>query len=249
MMILDDGYQFGLGIFETIAVVDGVPLFLKQHLKRLAKALEFLKIEQKITSAKVFAYLENNRVTTGGLKIMVSQENIIFLPRENPYQNRPAQEGAVLAFSEIRRNEHSPFTYHKTLNYGECIIENKKAKARGLDEMIFLNSKGQICEGTVSNIFFVKNGRIHTPQQTCGLLPGIVREFVMGKADVLETVIYEQDLKSFDECFITNSLMGIMAVSQLGSHNFSKNDQTRKMMAMYRHELQRQVGLLEGKRK
>lgn len=70
------------------------------------------------------------------------------------------------------RNETSPLVYHKTLNYGDCILEKRAAAAAGINEKVFVNTKGQISEGTVSNIFFVRKNMIYTPQLSCGLLPG-----------------------------------------------------------------------------
>ncbi len=240
-MILDDGYQFGLGAFETVAVCVGVPIFLKEHLDRMANTLAFLNIENRVSENDVFEYLEKNHIDNGGLKIMVSKSNIIFTRRENPYQAKMYEKGATMEFSDFRRNETSPLICHKTLNYGECILENRKAKAMGIDEIIFLNTKGEICEGTVSNIFFVRDGAIYTPEKSCGLLPGVIRDFVLESGPATQSVIRPGDEESFEECFITNSLMGIMPVSKLGSHVFSKRDVTNRIMDQYRKELARQI--------
>lgn len=240
-MILDDGYQFGLGAFETIAIHQGVPLFLGPHLARMDRTLAFLKIDNRISEEEVQEYLRQNQLANGGLKIMVSQNNIIFTRRKNPYRVDKYQNGAIMGYSDFKRNETSPLICHKTLNYGECILENRKAKDRGLDEIIFLNTKGEICEGTVSNIFFVRDGTIYTPEKTCGLLPGVIRDFVLENNPAKQTVIMPDDVNSYDECFITNSLMGIMPVKQLGSHVFSKRDVTNRIMEQYRKELSKQI--------
>ena len=84
-----------------------------------------------------------------------------------------------------------------------------------------MNTKGQICEGTVSNIFFTREGKIVTPPLSCGMLPGILRGFVCETTDVQEQILYPQDIAAFDECFVTNSLMGIMPVHDLDGMIFS----------------------------
>ena len=177
---LDEGYSFGLGAFETIAVKDGKLIFLDRHLRRLDRALHFLKIgtldERGITEKQVIDYVKQQKLTDGACKLTVSKENVVFQQRQNPYTDDIRRTGFVMDFSSIRRNETSPLTAYKTLNYGDCILENRQAHGLGMNERIFLNTKGQISEGTVSNIFFVRNGKLCTPDLSCGLLPGILRE-------------------------------------------------------------------------
>lgn len=232
-IVLDEGYLFGIGAFETVAVYDR-PVFLDRHLARLAETLEFLGIQSRVTEDEVSAYLEEKNIRAGVLKIVVSGENKLFLTRENHYTRKDYERGFVMDFSEVRRNESSPFTYHKTLNYGECILEKRRAAARGLDEVVFLNGRGEICEGAVSNVFFVRKGKIFTPKLSCGLLPGIMRGYVTECFDVEERKIFPDSLGEFEECFVTNSLMGIMPVSRLGAYEFAKRDTIRRLQKKYR---------------
>ena len=120
------------------------------------------------------------------------------------------------------------------MNYGDCILEKRNATAAGMDERLFLNTKKQISEGTVSNVFFVRKGMIYTPKVSCGLLPGILREYLCDTEEVEETYIYVQDLKWYEECFVTNSLMGIMPVRQIGGIQFEEDKVTRELMRRYR---------------
>lgn len=135
--------------------------------------------------------------------------------------------------SNVRRNETSPFVYHKTMNYGDCILEKRRSGKAGMDERIFLNTKGQICEGTVSNIFFVRDGRIYTPAIDSGLLPGTVREYICESEAVTQTVIFPDELSSYQECFVTNSLMGVMPVKLLGNISFEERNVTAMIMRKY----------------
>ena len=168
------------------------------------------------------------------LKIMLSKENVVFSMRANPYTPERYEKGFLLDISSVKRNETSPLVYHKTMNYGDCILEKRNAMAAGMDERLFLNTKGQICEGTVSNIFFVKQGKLYTPEIRCGLLPGILREHICETQPVEETMIYPEELKEYEECFVTNSLMGIMPVRQIGEVSFSEEKITQTLMAKWR---------------
>lgn len=234
---LDEGYQFGIGLFETIAVEKGNPLLLGEHLERLRKSMEFLGLKRNLAEGEIEAYLAAHPMEHGVLKIMVSKENMVFTCRQNPYTEERYQKGFTMDYSQVLRNQTSPLVYHKTMNYGDCILEKRKAAERGLDELVFLNTRGEICEGTSANVFFVKNGRIDTPKLSCGMLPGIMRGYVCSKEQVEERIIYPADVKGYDECFVTNSLMGIMPVTRIGEIQFKKRDAADQLMREYREQI------------
>lgn len=222
---LDNGYSFGMGIFETIAVEKGHPLFLPWHLERMEKGLDTLNISQKnfleqATPEKLEQYLKEHPMEHGVLKIMVSESNFVLTTRENPYTDGDYQKGFRLDISSVIRNETSPFTYIKSFQYGDNLLEKKRAKQQNYDETLFLNSKGQIAETSASNIFFVKNKKLYTPSVKCGLLDGIVRRYVKENYDVQEMIITLEDLNGFEEAFLTNSLMGIMPVVSIADYTF-----------------------------
>ncbi len=231
-VILDDGFLFGLGAFETMAVY-GSPIFLEKHLERLERALEFLGISQRVTEDEVYWFLNKEGMAKGALKIVVSEKNKLFLPRKNPYREQDYKKGFHMDFARTRQNEDSPFTYHKTMNYGGCILEKRWAAGNGLDEMIFLNGRGEICEGTSSNIFFVREGKIFTPETASGLLPGVMRSYILENYEVLEQRIAGGEAGQFEECFVTNSLMGIMPVVQLGRYCFENRKTADKIRRVY----------------
>ena len=237
---LDQGYQFGLGAFETIALEHGHPVFLERHLNRMEKAAEFLKLgslkSRGITCEEVLDYLVNiaeEEKQHGALKIMLSEKNVVFQVRGNHYREEQYRQGFVMDFSEIRRNETSPLVGYKTMNYGDCILEKRAAAEAGMDERIFLNTCEEISEGTISNIFFVRGGKLETPAMGCGLLPGIIREYLCETEEAEETVIYQEMLNHYEECFVTNSLMGIMPVKQLGDRTFTQFGRTLDLREKY----------------
>ncbi|MEG1821578.1 MAG: aminotransferase class IV [Clostridiales bacterium] len=229
----DNGFFFGLGVFETINVVDGKCLFLKKHIERLNTSLAYFKIDKSIFAEDISEYSVKNKLENGVLKIAVSAENTVFSTRRNPYVKNQYENGFNLIFSDVLRNETSPFTYHKTLNCGDNIIEKQKAKTQGYDEAIFLNTQGEICEGATTNIFFIKNSGIFTPAVNCGLLNGTIRQYLLEKYNLTEMIISPNIIEKFDECFVTNSLMGIMPVAELKNHKFTHRDKTKEIMAEY----------------
>jgi len=235
-MILDDGYFYGLGAFETIAIENGRPVFLTEHLARLHKALDFLQVDKAITPDMLKDAIQTEGVSRGAVKLTVSEQNTLITFRENPYTENIYKRGFHLRWCDTFRNDASPFTYHKTLNYGDCILEKRKCTETGYDEAIFRNHRGEICEGTASNIFFVKDRTILTPARSCGLLPGILRAYLLERYDITEAVIKADEIGDFDECFVTNSLLGIMPVASLGDTRFALRETAIQLQAECRDQ-------------
>lgn len=170
------------------------------------------------------------------LKKIASDKNINFTSRANPYASMADRPGYVITLSSIRRNETSPLVRHKTFNYGDSILAKRQARAEGIDEPIFCNMQGQLTEGAVSNLFFIKNGRPYTPPVEAGLLPGIIRSYLCQCYDVIEKPLYPEDVRTFDECFLTNSLMGLMPVRRFGTVAFPVFPETQTAALFRRYE-------------
>ena len=238
---LDEGYSFGLGLFETILFYKGKPIFLDEHLARINKSITDLELKiEKLKKDEVFQYLNNNKNTLEYevLKIVLSEKNRLFLKREYTYTEKDYQRAFSLNISEVRRNESSIFTFHKTLNYGDNILEKRKSKKMGYDEPIFLNSKNQITEGATSNIFVIVQDKIYTPKLSCGLLNGIVRQYIISNYDVIEKEIDIKFLNNADEIFLTNSLFGIMPVSNLEKKIFKSQKLGKNILQNYKKYLE-----------
>lgn len=212
-IILDDGFHYGIGVFETILLIENKPVFLGEHLNRIHNSMEYFKIDQKIDSEKILQFLDKQKIKNRAvLKISASPKNLFFEMKNYHYKKEQFQKGFSLIESPISRNESSPFTYHKTLNYGDNILEKRRASRENRDEPYFINTKGMIAEGATTNLFFVKKGKLFTPKTESGLLKGIVRQWVLKQYDVAEINILKDDISDYEEIFATNSLLGIMPV-------------------------------------
>ena len=116
-LIFDDGYQFGLGAFETIPIYQGRPVWLEAHERRLRHTLEYLGIELSFDwERRLWEYVYSMGKGGWVLKILASDKNINFTSRANPYASMTVRPGYVIALSSIRRNETSPLVRHKTFN-------------------------------------------------------------------------------------------------------------------------------------
>lgn len=242
-IVPDAGYFFGLGVFETIAVEEGRPLFLDRHLARLQKGLDFLGLEQTVEPAAVRTYLKSLPAIArshGVLKITVSEKNVLFTHRQNPYGDADFVRGFSCCLSEVLRNPTSPFVYHKTLQYGENIQELHAAKRQGFDGAIFQNASHHFCEETRANLFFLKGDHLLTPRLENGLLNGTVRQLLLETLPTSERALSVEeadipvaDLATFDEAFLTNALMGVMPLHQLGNHVFKSRHRVDAIRAHY----------------
>lgn len=256
-MKFDSGYTFGIGAFETISIYKGKPVLFDMHLERLNGTLNFLGINKYIEARDVlefcFAGGEKEDFSLreycrkphsffrdkGVLKLMVSQENNIFSVRENPYDISDMNSAVSLGVPDVIRNETSPFVNHKTFNYGENLFLKKDAVENGLHDYLFLNSKGNVAETSTGNIFFVREGKLFTPGAEDGILPGVMRRFVLERSeDIVETEIAFSELDSFEECFVTNSLTGILPVIRVEGFSFEVGKKTAELKKLYLNYLE-----------
>lgn len=211
-IMLDSGFHFGRGVFETI-MVKNKPLFLTEHCKRLTKGLNTLKIINTIDEDYVARCIEQYNINNCILKIGVSEKNVVITTRQLTYKPEDYIRGFKIKLSTLKRNPYSHVTYLKSLNNTDNILEKEQANKEGYDEVLFLNIHNELAEGSISNVFFVKGNRIFTPKVNCGILDGIVRGWILDNFDACTGKYSLEDVKKADEVFVSNSIMGIMKVN------------------------------------
>ena len=238
---LDSGYFFGRGVFETILVKDK-PIFLKEHISRLNEGIKILNIGDKVIEEDILNIINKHNIKYCGLKIVVTEKNIVLEKRDIPYKSDDYLKGFSLKLSNINRNSKSKLSYIKSINYLENILEREEALNSGYNEVLFLNEKGYLSEGSMSNIFIIKDKEIYSPSIKCGLLPGIVRNFLIKEYKIIEKELTLEDIMMADEIFITNSLLGIMGISKFENRILTEN----KITIMLRKEYEAKIEILEG---
>ena len=240
----DDGYSFGLGLFETVLLYDNRAIFLEEHIARINNSLVTLGINtNKLTKDEIEKFLDNSKSLFSEtkkkevLKIVISEKNRVFLRKDYSYKEEDFEKGFKIDISSVLRNETSVLTYHKTLNYGDNILEKRKSKKNNYDEPIFLNSKGEITEGATTNIFFIKDKKIYTPRLSCGLLNGTLRKYILLNYEVTEKKIYLNEVDTYDEIFVTNSLLGVMPVIQFGEKRLESTKLSKEIRLNYEKKI------------
>lgn len=211
---IDSGLFLGRGVFETILVKEKA-IFLDEHIERLNKSINALSLGKAINKDDVISFINENNIKNKALKIVVTEKNLVYATRDIKYKDEDYINGFKVRISEVLRNSTSRVVAFKTLNYLENIIEYELCQSSGFNEAIFFNELGNLCEGCTSNIFIVKNKKIYTPPVKDGLLPGVVRNWVIKNFQVKEARITKEELLNSDEVFLTNSLVGVIKVSSI----------------------------------
>jgi 4-amino-4-deoxychorismate lyase len=231
--IFNKEIAFGLTTFDTIYFENKTPHFLYKHYSRLKRASKALKILFKYSfeefEGEVIDFLNDQSVLDGVLKVVVLNNSLHFNIRQPSYSIEKYEEGFRLSISKVIRDERNIINYFKTFNYGINIIEDNRAKDKGYDGVVFLNSKKQVCETSYANIFFREGKTLYTPHLSSGMLKGIMRDQVIRYSrlngfNIIKGFITLEKLSCFKECFITNSVAGIFPVKSIGDIEFTEND-------------------------
>ncbi len=242
---LSDGFMYGLGLFETIKVLNDQPVFFAAHFERLRRGAADLDLALTTSGDELHARcgrcIAANQPAAGGLKIVVFQDagqvGELILPRAGAPSAEHYARGFRLKTAPDSRDGNDLIGL-KTLNYLTCLRARRAAQAAGFDETLFVAPSGAITEGTMSNVFVVSAGIVHTPPLVEGILPGIARAAVLrtGKNAIREISVSTSQLFDADEVFITNSILGVMPVAEVDGRRFdvAHNPVTRSIMEAYR---------------
>ncbi len=261
----DRGFLYGDGVFETLRAYNGRLFRLNDHIQRLRAGLEYLhirpegldRIEEILyellslnSISDAYARISVTRGSTGrGINIdRDSPPNIVVFTRQvYPPGEDLYEQGVELVISK-RINQRLPDEYnlksHSFLNY---ILAKDEATYRGAYEAILLNREGHLTEGSVSNIFCVKEDTLYTPPLRSGVLRGITREVVKGLAgraglSLVEKELLPDELMEAEEVFITNTIIEVLPVREIEGRRFSVGSATKTIQRLYRELVKRECG-------
>ena len=257
----DRGFLYGDGLFETLRVYDGQVFRLRQHWARLCASAAFLRIPAPWPLGQIAdvvgELLHRNDHHEAVARIALTRGSsspglgldgpaeptltVVTRPFE-PYPERIYSRGADIVISRLRQNADSPLPRHKTANYLLYCLARQEARDAGANDALLLNQCGQVCETSVANIFWVREGGLYTPPVHCGLLPGITRADVLSLAQrqaipAQEKAIQAGEIFEADEVFMTNSLMEVGPVRRIDGCRIGQEAPgpvTSRLMAAYR---------------
>jgi len=227
---------YGRGVFTTLAVYDSKPFLWSKHWQRLSAHAAKLEIDhtgctEKSVGEAVKKLIAVNQVKEGRARVTMlarsgrdlwqaklanARKTDLMIMTADPHP--VSQNGLSLAVSPYRISTFSPLTAIKSLNYLDHVLSKEEARSRDFDEAVVLNERGEIVSATTANIFWARNGTVHTPSLATGALAGITRECVIDIANkhfipLVEGVYEMADLVEADEIFLTSSGIGVAPVT------------------------------------
>ncbi len=260
--VLTHGLHYASCVFEGERAYGGKIFKSTEHSERLRKSANILDFQIPYSAAEIDAakqlVLDKNGMRDayvrpiawrGSEQLGVSaQNNAIHLAIavwEWPSYFDPAQrlKGIKLDLAEYRRPDPrtAPCMAKAAGLYMICTISKHRAERRGYADAMMLDWEGRVAECTGANIFFVQDGKIHTPLADC-FLDGITRRTVIDLAkrrgfEVIERRIMPEELSGFSECFITGTAAEVTAVAQIADWNFNPGGITKQLMDDYTVEV------------
>ena len=232
----DHGLVVGDGVFETCEVRNGKAFALTRHLRRLRESAAglFLTYDEDLVRAGIDAVLATGidrarlRITvTGGPSAYGSDRGdappTVMIGTGSLKEWPETDDVAVVPWT---RNERAATTGLKTTSYADNVVALRWAHDHGAAEAIFTNSRGEVCEGTGSNIFYEHNGALVTPPLSSGCLGGITRELLLEWLRAEGVVVSEdaqpiERLRTAREAFLTSSTRRIQAIGAIDSSPYA----------------------------
>lgn len=225
----------GVGLFETLRAYRGRPFKLPEHVTRMARSAATLnmpvveainEVPQAVAQVLAANDLADARIRftvtppspqdrDGRPTLLVAAEATAGYPPE-------LYDKGMTAYvcDAYRQSRHDPLAGHKTTSYLPRLLALRAAQERGCGEALWFTPEGFLAEGSISNVFFVKDGTLRTPSLETPVLPGVTRALVLELASQCELPVEEhpctlKELLEADEVFLTNAIMELMPVTRV----------------------------------
>jgi branched-chain amino acid aminotransferase len=260
--VLTHALHYASAVFEGERAYGGVIFKLREHTERLFMSAEMLDMKIPYSIAEIDeacrAALKKQGFTDAyvrpiawrgsemmGVSAQAARINVAVAVWEWPAYFDPAQvmKGIRLDMAEWRRPDPrtAPAKAKAVGLYMICTLAKHTAERKGYADALMLDWRGQVAECTGANIFFVKDGELHTPTPDC-FLDGITRRTVIGLAQhrqikVIERVIMPEEMAGFEQCFIVGTAAEVTPVSEIGPYRFEIGEITKTLRNDYLAEV------------
>ncbi len=264
--VLTHGLHYASSVFEGQRAYNGKIFKLREHTQRLHYSADILGFEIPYSIEEIDAacmdVLKKQGLTDAymrpiawrgsemmGISAQKNRINLAIAAWEWPSYFSPEErlKGIRLTMAKYQRPDPktAPSTAKAAGLYMICTISKHAAEAEGYTDALMLDWRGCVAEATGANIFFIKDGIIHTPEPE-GFLDGITRRTVIGLAkrrgmQLIERAIMPEEMADFEQCFLTGTAAEITPVSEIAQYNFTVGKEIEALIADY----DREVGKLE----
>ena len=242
--IANRAFLYGDGLFESVKIINGKPFNLDVHLKRLFSAALLLHLEINVSRNDFqddieILIRENNIKKGGNLKILVfREEGGKYLPENNQASSLIMSEtseknsfslnkkGLELGLFKTQLKPMNKLSNYKTISALQSVMCSLDARQKGKDDCLMFNTENRIIESANSNIFYVKNNIIFTPQLREGCVDGTMRNCILSLKDfeykIVESKVKIGDILEAEEVFLTNAIQGVRWVSHIKEQQFTE---------------------------
>ncbi len=205
-------------LIETM-LWDGAYPLIDLHLDRLVDSAEYFEFpcDREQVKAALETHAQRFAGTSGDepsrkVRLLLSGDGELQITDEVLSPGGVERVGRV-RIAQARTDLNDRFLYHKTTYRAVYAQAFQEAARAGFDDVLFLNLRGEVTEGAISNIFIEKDGRWLTPPVDCGLLPGVFRRHLLEtRPEIEERVLHEEDLRNADAIYLTNAVRGLRRV-------------------------------------
>lgn len=258
--VYDGGFLHGAGLFETMRAENGKIFRLEAHLARLMRSAGelLLPIERSgLPSAGDFeTLLQRNNLKKARVRLTVTSGTVLTAGEadrpnltvcvttsgETGYSEELYATGVSVMISRFRQSPSDPVAGHKTTNYLPRLVALRAAQAQRCAEALWFTTENLLAEGSISNVFVVKDGLVATPRLETPVLPGITRAAILelcraASIRAEERAIRINDVLDADEVFLTNSAMQVMPVCRVERADVGDGQPgpiTRQLLTDYR---------------
>ena len=256
--VLTHGLHYGSSVFEGERAYAGKIFKSKAHTQRFRKSAQIMDFDLPFTDDEINAAKDAVVKANGGgdqyvrpvafrgseMMAVSAQNNKIHVAIAtwdwpSMFNPETKMKGIRLDIADYRRPDPMCAPVHAKAAglYMICTISKHKAEKRGYADAMMLDWQGRVAECTGANIFFIKDGAIHTPIADC-FLNGITRQTVIALAkaqgmEVNEARIMPEELTTFNECFIVGSAAEVTPVAEIGPYKFKPGNMSRTLMDAY----------------
>jgi branched-chain amino acid aminotransferase len=256
--VLTHGLHYASSVFEGERAYGGKIFKSKEHTERFRKSAQLMDFDLPYTDAQIMAAKDEVVNLAGGgdqyvrpvafrgseMMAVSAQNNKIHVAIAtwawpSMFDPETKMKGIKLDIAEYRRPDPMCAPVHAKAAglYMICTISKHKAEKKGYADAMMLDWQGRVAECTGANIFFIKDGAIHTPIADC-FLNGITRQTVIAIAKaqgmtVNETRIMPEELPTYNECFIVGSAAEVTPVAEIGPYKFKPGNMSRTLMDAY----------------
>ncbi|MHA1523196.1 MAG: branched-chain amino acid aminotransferase [Alphaproteobacteria bacterium] len=256
--VLSHALHYASSVFEGERVYGGQIFKLSEHTERLVHSAQLMDMEIPFSTAQIDdasrLVVEHNKIDDGyvrpiawrgsemmGVSAQSSTIHLAIAVWEWPSYFNPQERlaGIRMALAEWKRPspETIPCKSKAAGLYMICTLSKHKAERDGFADALMLDYRGRVAEATGANVFFIKDGVLHTPDPDC-FLDGITRRTVIELAKkrqlkIVERVIMPEEMADFSECFLTGTAVEVTPVSQIGDYHFTPGEITHQLMDDY----------------